>query len=195
MKQFNYCYILVHSDSEIFSFSFLYFFPLLTSGKDLRDYKHHHILGVEQRFSEDSCLSLRFRGFIPVWKTSDPQKSHTHWLDLRHIWAFSSLLTAQDYILCTGSPCPTLSVGCWSLFVCHPVQPGHGLYQAMLTCRRMSQHCLNLSSSPGKFPAPGRGSTAAVAVRGSPLPFLSLVAPGCPHLRCRTSSSWVSLCN
>lgn len=78
MKQFNYCYILVHSDSETFSLSFMYNFSLLTSGKGLVDYKHHHVLVVEQRLSGDSCLSIRFRGFIPIWKTSDSQKAHAH---------------------------------------------------------------------------------------------------------------------
>lgn len=97
---------------NIFTFFSVYFFPLLTSGKDLEDYKHHHILAVEQRFSEDSCLSIRFRGFILIWKTSDPQKGHMHWLDLRCLWDFLSLLTVQDHILGTGSPCPTLAVGC-----------------------------------------------------------------------------------
>lgn len=62
MKQFNYCYILVHSDSETLLLSFLcIFFSLLTSGKGLMDYKHQHNLAVEQRFSEDSCLSMRLK--------------------------------------------------------------------------------------------------------------------------------------
>lgn len=43
MKQFNYCYILIPSDSETFLLSPLYIFSLLTSGEDLTDAKHHHI--------------------------------------------------------------------------------------------------------------------------------------------------------
>lgn len=141
-----YWYILI---LKHFYFLFCIFFSLLTSGKGLMDYKHQHTLAVEQRFSADSYLSMKFRGFIPIWKTSDPEKGHAHWQDLRHLWDFLSLLTVQDHILGTGSPCPTLAVGCCSLSLHSPVLPGHGLYQVMLTCRGMFQPCLNLSSPQG----------------------------------------------
>jgi len=54
-----------------FHFLFCITFPLSTSGKDLTDYKHCQILAVKERCDENRwslCLSIRFKGFIPIWK-------------------------------------------------------------------------------------------------------------------------------
>lgn len=121
-----YWYILILKQSH---FPFCITFPLSTSGKDLMGYKHHHILVAKLRCSRDRwCphLSVRFRGFTPVWKSINPQSDHPHCQDSEglnvpthspglHFGGYQSL-PQQDYWMLVSAALPSPEMG--------PTKPG-----------------------------------------------------------------------
>lgn len=194
-----YWYILI-----LKHFHFLSCITLLlsTSSEDLTDYKPSHILAVKQRCSAarwSPSLSRRFRGFIRVWKNSDPRRNYPHCQDPEAPMApYCPYPQPRTPILGVTSPCPSNTIGCWPPAPHTSVHPSPGPHRARPTQRTKWWPGLGPCLCPGRHPAPWLGRWDGRWLPGpqgdSPWPT-SRRTPSSHATPCGTASSWASVCN